>query len=120
MVSCRSKANLTLIYLCLEFCINVKRSQPEILPYSKRDDRTFPTGTSDRSDMNAIATFVPDTLWFVEYPLNTYGLEVGTRMTICHLSSGALWVHSPIKPDQSLCQQIDSLYQFPKVVSYSS
>lgn len=64
---------------------------------------------SELYGMSAIATFVPNTLWFVEFPLNTYGLDVGTRMTICRLSSGALWVHSPIKPDESLCQQIDSL-----------
>lgn len=53
--------------------------------------------------------FVPETLWVVQIPLRTYGLEIGTRMTLCRLSSGDLWVHSPIPPDRSLCNQIDAL-----------
>ena len=56
-----------------------------------------------------LETFVPDSLWIAQMPLSTYGLEIGTRMTICRLVNGALWVHSPIKPDEQLCQQIDSL-----------
>ena len=36
-------------------------------------------------------------------------VQIGTRMTVCRLSSGDLWVHSPIKPDQELRQQLDSL-----------
>ncbi len=47
-----------------------------------------------------LETFVNDSLWVAQIPLRTYGLEIGTRMTVCRLSSGDLWVHSPIKPDE--------------------
>jgi hypothetical protein len=56
-----------------------------------------------------LEVFVPETLWIVQMPLSTYGLEVGTRMTVCRLSSGNLWVHSPIRPNEELRQQLDSL-----------
>ena len=56
-----------------------------------------------------LEAFVPETLWVAQIPLRTYGLELGTRMTICRLNSGDLWLHSPIKPDEELRQQIDSL-----------
>jgi len=42
-------------------------------------------------------------------PLSTYGLEFGTRMTVCRLSSGSLWVHSPIRPNEELRQELNSL-----------
>jgi hypothetical protein len=34
-------------------------------------------------------------LWVVETPLRFRGIEVGRRMTVVRLASGALWVHSP-------------------------
>jgi hypothetical protein len=38
-------------------------------------------------------------LWTADAPLRLFGLfEVGTRMTVVRLSSGELWVHSPIAP----------------------
>lgn len=30
-------------------------------------------------------------------------------MTVCRLTGGDLWVHSPVKPDPELCQQLDAL-----------
>ena len=56
-----------------------------------------------------LAKLVADSLWVAQMPLRTYGLEIGTRMTVCVLSSGELWVHSPIKPDEELRQQLDSM-----------
>jgi hypothetical protein len=53
--------------------------------------------------------FVPETLWTAQIPLRFYGIEMGTRMTICRLHNGDLWVHSPIRPDEALRQQIDAL-----------
>ena len=53
--------------------------------------------------------FVTDTLWTVQIPLRFYGIEMGTRMTICRLHNGDLWVHSPIKPDEKLRQELDAL-----------
>lgn len=55
-----------------------------------------------------LSTLVTDSLWVAQMPLKTYGLEIGTRMTVCRLSSGELWVHSPIKPDEELREQLDS------------
>ncbi len=56
-----------------------------------------------------LETFVTDSLWVAQIPLRTYGLEIGTRMTVCRLSSGDLWVHSPINPDEELRPQLDLL-----------
>ncbi len=56
-----------------------------------------------------LETFVTDSLWVAQIPLRTYGLEIGTRMTVCRLSGGDLWIHSPINPDEELRQQLDSL-----------
>lgn len=56
-----------------------------------------------------LEVFVPQTLWVAQMPLRTYGLEVGTRMTVCRLSSGDLWVHSPVRPDEKILQQLKAL-----------
>lgn len=56
-----------------------------------------------------LETFVPGKLWIAHIPLRFYKIEMGTRMTICRLHNGNLWVHSPIKPTEQLCQQIDAL-----------
>ena len=56
-----------------------------------------------------LETFVTDSLWVAQVPLRTYGLEIGTRMTVCRLSTGDLWLHSPINTDEELRQQLDSL-----------
>jgi hypothetical protein len=56
-----------------------------------------------------LETFVTDSLWVAQIPLRTYGLEIGTRMTVCRLCSGDLWVHSPINPERELQQQLDLL-----------
>jgi hypothetical protein len=56
-----------------------------------------------------LKAFCPETLWIAKSPLRTYGLEIGTRMTVCRLTGGDLWIHSPIAPDRDLCQQLNSL-----------
>jgi hypothetical protein len=33
-----------------------------------------------------LETFVPNCLWVAQIPLRTYGLEIGTPMTVCRLS----------------------------------
>ena len=53
-----------------------------------------------------LETLVTDSLWVAQIPLRTYGLEIGTRMTVCRLSGGDLWIHSPINPDKELRQQL--------------
>jgi len=39
---------------------------------------------------------VDDNLWVVAAPLRFLGVHVGTRMTVVRLSSGHLWLHSPV------------------------
>lgn len=42
-------------------------------------------------------------------PVQFLGLPFSTRMTVIRLSSGELWVHSPIKLSESITEKIDSL-----------
>ena len=48
-------------------------------------------------------------LWTVDRPQRFLGVEVGTRMTVVRLRSGALWLHSPVVPDPALCSALDAL-----------
>ncbi len=59
----------------------------------------------------------PDRLWISESPLRFYGIEMGTRMSVCRLSDGDLWVHSPLELDRRLRRTLDSLGQVRYVVS---
>jgi Domain of unknown function (DUF4336) len=52
---------------------------------------------------------VDTNLWVAEQPLQYFGLEIGTRMSVIRLVSGQLWVHSPIGLTAHLQAQIDSL-----------
>jgi hypothetical protein len=49
-----------------------------------------------------LTPFVEGALWTSWRPLRFYGIEMGTRMTVCKLSDGSLFVHSPIAPDDAL------------------
>lgn len=42
-------------------------------------------------------------------PVQFLGLPYSTRMTVVRLSSGGLWVHSPIKLSASIARQVNSL-----------
>ncbi len=46
-------------------------------------------------------------LWVTERPQRFLGVEVGTRMTVVRLGSGALWCHSPVEPDPELRRALD-------------
>lgn len=59
----------------------------------------------------------PDQLWIAGAPLRFYGVEMGTRMSVCRLSGDNLWVHSPLKLDRELRKTLDSLGQVRYVVS---
>ena len=50
----------------------------------------------------------PD-LWVIERPLRFAGLEVGTRMSVIALEDGSLFLHSPIRPDPELREELDAL-----------
>lgn len=51
----------------------------------------------------------PERLWVAEMPLRFYGVEVGTRMTVCRLSGGGLWLHSPVRLTEELREDLDRL-----------
>lgn len=50
----------------------------------------------------------PD-LWVIEGPLRYAGLEVGTRMSVIQLEDSSLFLHSPIRPDPELREELDAL-----------
>jgi hypothetical protein len=47
-------------------------------------------------------------LWVREQPLKLLGMEMGTRMTVVRLADGSLWLHSPVKLEDSLKRALDS------------
>ena len=58
-----------------------------------------------------------DGLWTADAPLRLFGLlEIGTRMTVVRLSSGDLWVHSPIAPS-TVRGELDALGPVRHVVA---
>jgi len=48
-------------------------------------------------------------LWVTERPLRFGGLQVGTRMTVIRLSSGELFLHSPVRLDPALAAALEAL-----------
>jgi len=46
-----------------------------------------------------LVPFVPDQVWTAQAPLRFYGIPMSSRMTVCRLAGGRLFVHSPIRPD---------------------
>jgi hypothetical protein len=59
-------------------------------------------------------------LWVVETPLRFRGIEVGRRMTVVRLASGALWVHSPAQLSPGLREALAELGDVRFVVPASS
>ncbi len=49
-----------------------------------------------------------DGLWVAKAPQRFFGLPMGTRMTVCRLPDGRLWVHSPI-PLATVKNDLDAL-----------
>jgi len=45
-------------------------------------------------------------LWIADQPLAFAGLELGARMTVMQLSSGAVVLHSPIRPTPALLDEV--------------
>lgn len=50
-----------------------------------------------------------ENLWVAEQPLKFMGLSVGARMTVIRLSSGDLWVHSPMRLTPPLREAVEAL-----------
>jgi Domain of unknown function (DUF4336) len=66
-----------------------------------------------------IKPVAPD-LWVVETPLRFRGIEVGRRMTIVRLASGALFIHSPAPLTAGLREALDQLGDVRFVVPASN
>lgn len=65
-----------------------------------------PTGYEPLYTLKVVA---PD-IWIVDGSwIKFYGIPFPTRMTIIRLSSGDVWVHSPIKIDDKLAKTISSI-----------
>lgn len=57
----------------------------------------------------SLVPFVPDQVWTAKVPLRFFGIQMGTRMTVCRLQSGGLWIHSPLRPTPQLCAELDAI-----------
>jgi hypothetical protein len=49
-----------------------------------------------------LSALVPDSVWHAQQPLRFGPLSLSTRMTVVRLSSGYLWIHSPVTPTDDL------------------
>jgi hypothetical protein len=52
---------------------------------------------------------VPDAIWVAERPVWFGGVRLRSKTTVVRLSDGALWVHSPGPPTDSVCAALDAL-----------
>jgi len=52
---------------------------------------------------------VGDHIWEINDPLQILGVEFGHRMTVVKLSSGDLWVHSPVNLNEEIQKEMDTL-----------
>lgn len=52
---------------------------------------------------------ISDDVWVANYDLFTFGIHFPGRMTVVRLSSGGLWLHSPIPIDDALAEELAAL-----------
>lgn len=62
-------------------------------------------------------SLVKNRIWHAQQPVRFGPLTVRTRMTVVRLSTGKLWVHSPIEPQPGLRSEIASLGEVGFVVA---
>lgn len=56
-----------------------------------------------------LAELVPGQVWHAQAPVSFAGISMKTRMSVVRLANGKLWIHSPIKPEPALRQNLDEL-----------
>ena len=57
-------------------------------------------------------------IWIMDGdPVRMYTIPFTTRMTIIRLSSGGLWVHSPVTPTNERCIEIDKLGRVEHIIA---
>lgn len=66
---------------------------------------------------NSLAEFVPQQIWIKKIPLRFFGLQIGTRMTVVRLFDGSLFLHSPVRLDKNLKQELDKLGRVRFIIS---
>ncbi len=64
-----------------------------------------------------LVPFVEGALWTCWRPLRFHGIEMGTRMTVCKLADGTLFVHSPIASDTVVLAALRALGSVEHVVA---
>ena len=84
-----------------KLAIRYERRTPTTLRRARYVERAFARSALDRRDV----------------PLRFYGIEGGTRMSICQLSDDSLWLHSPLKLNEELKGELDWLGAVRFVVS---
>jgi hypothetical protein len=55
-------------------------------------------------------------LWNVQREFTALGLKVSSRMTVVRLKDGSLWLHSPIRLDDALIEELRSLGEVRAIV----
>lgn len=64
-------------------------------------------------------TPLADNLWTVNQPLKVMGFNLGHRMTVVKMKTGALWVHSPVKLTDAIMEHLEGLGPVVYVVAPS-
>lgn len=60
-----------------------------------------------------------ENIWIATRPVKFFGVETGSRMTVVKLSSGGLFVHSPVALDAQMRRDVDALGEVRAVVAPS-
>ncbi|MBK9258511.1 MAG: DUF4336 domain-containing protein [Polyangiaceae bacterium] len=60
-----------------------------------------------------------ESIWIATRPVKFLGVETGSRMTVVKLSSGGLFVHSPVALDAQMRRDVDALGEVRAVVAPS-
>ena len=58
----------------------------------------------------------PD-LWVQDHPQTFWGAQLGTRMIVARLESGALWLHAPVPIDDALAAELAALGPVAAIVA---
>jgi len=67
------------------------------------------TSSAERPPDTGKLTPLADNIWTVNQPLRVIGLNLGHRMTVVKLKTGALWVHSPVKLTDTIKVDLEEL-----------
>ena len=62
--------------------------------------------------------FFKNKIFIDEIPLRFFGMQLGTRMTIIRLKNDKLFLHSPIKLNSKLIEQIDNLDRVAFIIDH--